>query len=141
MRKTIVNIISVLLVVLWTYAAISKLVDYNTFKFQLGQSPLWHGYANILSIGLPCLEICVALILISERTRLMGLYASFTLMLLFTGYIYYMLHYSYFIPCSCGGILGKLDWNSHLIFNIAFTLISLIAILIYKVNTMKTEIA
>jgi hypothetical protein len=32
-------------------------------------------------------------------------------------YIYLILEYSEFVPCSCGGILENMGWKSHLIFN------------------------
>jgi hypothetical protein len=35
----------------------------------------------------------------------------------FTTYIILILNFSSFIPCSCGGILEKLGWTEHLIFN------------------------
>jgi len=129
-RKVIVEIISGLLILLFVYAAISKLLDYNTFKFQLGRSPYVTGIAGFVAWALPVGELIVASLLIIKRTKLFGLYASFFLMLLFTGYIYAMLHFSYYIPCSCGGILSKMSWNQHLIFNVVFTCLALSAILL-----------
>ncbi len=132
MRKTIVNIISTLLVILWTYAAISKLLDYKTFVFQLGRSPYITGMANTVAWLLPLGELSVTALLIMKPARLIGLYASFFLMLLFTGYIYIMLHYSYYVPCSCGGILSHMSWDQHFIFNTCFTLLALLAIVLYR---------
>jgi uncharacterized membrane protein YphA (DoxX/SURF4 family) len=63
--------------------------------------------------------------------RLIGLYASFFFMILFTGYIVAILRFSSYIPCSCGGILQKMSWTQHLIFNIGFLLLAVIAILLY----------
>ena len=37
------------------------------------------------------------------------------------------------IPCSCGGVLEKMSWNEHLIFNIAFVVLGLVAILLQNV--------
>lgn len=132
MRKLTVEIISALLVVLWTYAAISKLIDYKTFVFQLGRSPYITEMANTVAWMLPLVELSVTVLLIMKPTRLIGLYASFFLMLLFTGYIYIMLYYSYYVPCSCGGILSHMSWNQHLIFNICFTVLALLAIILYR---------
>src|SRR5690606_10893575 len=49
-------------------------------------------------------------------------------MVAFTVYIYLILNYSDFVPCSCGGILEKLGWTEHLIFNAAAVLLSIVGI-------------
>ncbi len=138
-RKTILGIISALLVLLFAYAGLSKLLDYNTFKFQLGRSPYVTGIAGFVAWALPVCEIIIVLLLIIQRTRLLGLYASFFLMLLFTGYIYAMLHFSYYIPCSCGGILSKMSWSQHLVFNVVFVFIALAGILLEE-KPLKSKI-
>jgi hypothetical protein len=107
-RTTIVEIISALLIILWIYTGLNKLLDYDNFKFQLGRSPFLQDLSKPIAIALPVGELLLALSLTIKRTRLLGLYASFFLMLLFTGYIYAMLHYSYYVPCSCGGVLAAL---------------------------------
>lgn len=137
MKKITVEIISALLVALWAYAAISKLLDYGTFKFQLGRSPYVTNIAGFIAWFLPLTELTVATLLIITKTRLLGLYSSFFLMLMFTGYIYAMLHFSYYVPCSCGGILSKMSWNQHLLFNIAFTVLALIGILLSDIDILK----
>jgi len=131
-RRALTEIIAGLLALLFAYAAISKLLDYETFKFQLGKSPYVNGLAGFIAWALPCIEIAVVLLLLFKKSRLAGLYASFFLMLFFTGYIYAILKFSYYIPCSCGGILSSMSWKEHLIFNIAFTLLALTAILLYR---------
>jgi hypothetical protein len=131
-RNLIIEVISSLLVLLFIYAAVSKLNEYDSFKFQLGRSPYTTNNAGLIAWTLPVGEILVALSLVYNNTRLIGLYASFFLMLLFTGYIYAILHYSNYVPCSCGGILSQMDWNEHFVFNIIFTVLALIGLLFYK---------
>lgn len=128
LKKTAIVVIQVLLILLFTYASISKLMDYNNFKFQLGRSPYVTNMSGFVAWALPLVELVTAALLTFEPTVRVGLYFSFFLMVLFTGYIYAMLHYSYFVPCSCGGILSNLDWHSHFIFNMFFTALSLIGI-------------
>lgn len=127
-RNAIVEIISSLLILLFMYAAVSKLLDYQTFKVQLSKSPFITQFAEVTAWALPVGEILVGLALTSKKTRLIGLYASLLLMTMFTTYIYAMINYSYYIPCSCGGILSKLGWEEHLWFNLGFTLICIVAI-------------
>lgn len=140
MKKLVVEIITVLLIALWIYAGLNKLLDYGTFRFQLARSPFIQSQAGLLAWLLPIGEICIAIILVPKRTKMLGLYLSFFLMVLFTGYIYAMLHYSYYIPCSCGGVLSQLDWNSHLLFNIIFTALALLAILIQSKKSPEEKV-
>jgi hypothetical protein len=50
---------------------------------------------------------------------------------MFTFYIVIILNFSSFIPCSCGGILEKLGWREHLIFNIFFLFLALAAAVLF----------
>ena len=130
-RRAIVELISILFVLLFIYASISKLIDFQNFKIQLSKSPYLTIFSGVLSLMVPILEIAIALLLLILPGRLIGLYASFFFMILFTGFIVAILRFSSYIPCSCGGILQKMSWTQHLIFNIGFLLLAVIAILLY----------
>jgi uncharacterized membrane protein YphA (DoxX/SURF4 family) len=130
-RKITLEIITILFIILWIYAGLNKLLDFEKFRFQLGRSPYIQSLAGLVAWLLPAGEMVMALMLVIKRTRLLGLYLSFFTMCLFTGYIYVMLHYSYFIPCSCGGILSKMDWHTHLVFNIVFIFFAATGVIIY----------
>lgn len=136
-RKHTINIISFLFIVLFVYAAISKLIDFEIFKVQLAQSPLLSAYAELIAWLVPGMEIVIAGLLVFERFRLQAFYASFILMVMFTAYIYIILNFSDFIPCSCGGVLEKLSWTQHLIFNIVFILLAGVAVLVTGWHTSK----
>lgn len=131
-RKITLEIITGLLVLLFVYAAVSKLSIYGTFKMQLLKSPYTTSFASDIAWSLPAVELGAATLLIIKRTRLLGLYLSFFLMLLFTGYIYAILHFSSYVPCSCGGILSKMNWGTHFLLNIFFTMLAVIGIVLDK---------
>lgn len=111
------------------------MLDYNTFKSQLEKSPFVEHFSGLISLTLPTGEILMGSMLVYKRTSLIGLYLSFALMLLFTGYVWMMLNYAYDLPCSCGGIVSQLSWSEHLWFNIGFTLLAVIAIFL-KTNIL-----
>ncbi|HCV82486.1 MAG: hypothetical protein CMP12_01575 [Zunongwangia sp.] len=123
----ITEIISMLFLLLFVYAAVSKLLDYQKFKIQLVQSPLLATYASILVWFIPTLELIIAMILLSKYKSL-GLKLCLGLMIVFTIYIWYTLNYSDYIPCSCGGIISDLNWTEHLIFNLFWIVFAIIAI-------------
>lgn len=132
MKKYIVDIIAALLILLFMYAAVSKLLDYDTFKLQLGKSPYLTAYAASIAWLVPVTELIICIMLIVPPIRIAGFLASFFMMLLFTGYIYLMLYHSSYLPCSCGGILSRMSWEDHFYFNIVFTLLSLTGSLLVK---------
>ncbi len=117
-------------ILLFCYAAISKAIDFENFQVQIAQSPLLSAYAGVVSFAVIVLEIVIVVLLIFPKSNLLGLYSSTALMSAFTIYIYLILNYSDFVPCSCGGILEKLGWTEHLIFNIICVISGIIGILI-----------
>jgi uncharacterized membrane protein YphA (DoxX/SURF4 family) len=133
-RSTVIEVISSLLIILFIYAALNKLSDFELFKVQLSKSPFITSFSNFVAWSIPISEIVIALLLVIKRTRLIGLYASFFLMSLFTAYLVIMLNLSYYIPCSCGGVLEKLSWDQHIVFNGVFVLFSGIGVML---NTTK----
>lgn len=111
------KIISFILILVFVYAATSKILDFEQFTIQLGQSPILSAFADFISIAVISLEIFLAILLMFVPTRSLGLLFSFGLMVMFTTYIFIILNYSDYIPCSCGGVIEKLSWNQHLVFN------------------------
>ena len=129
MQKVILELICLLYILLFVYAAVSKLLDFENFQVQLGQSPLLSAFAGWLSWGVPLVELLIALLLLIQRLRFIGLLAAFSLMVMFTTYIIIILNFSSFVPCSCGGILEKMGWTEHLMFNIVFVVLAAVGIL------------
>jgi len=130
-KNVYIELVCLLYILLFIYAACSKILNFDTFRIQLGQSPLLSPLADWISFIVPILELAISFLLVFKRTKCIGLWASFVLMTLFSFYIYVILNYSAFIPCSCGGILEKLSWNQHLLFNIYFVVLAGIAILLF----------
>lgn len=136
-REILIDVISALFVVLFVYAAVTKLMDYTKFRVQIGQSPLLTAFAGTVAWLVPAVEIIVAAMLTVLRFRLLGLYASFGLMVMFTAYIVVITQFSEFVPCSCGGVLEKLGWNEHLVFNLIFVALGSVAIIFYPKEEPK----
>nr|WP_315240126.1 MauE/DoxX family redox-associated membrane protein [uncultured Flavobacterium sp.] len=139
-KNAIVDIICLLYVLLFVYAAISKLLEFQNFQAQLGQSPLLSAYTGFVSYSVLIVELVIALLLAIPKSRYVAMLASFGLMLMFTAYIIVILNYSSFLPCSCGGILEKLGWKEHLIFNITFTILAALASVFMATNKSKTAL-
>lgn len=136
-RKIIVEVICLLYILLFVYAALSKLLDFESFQAQLGQSPILGAYTGILSYTVIILELFIAVSLAFNYTRLNALYTALGLMSMFTFYIVIILNFSSNIPCSCGGILENMGWKEHLFFNILFIILACLAIILGWGNYKK----
>jgi len=118
------EIIASLFILLFIYTAISKLSDQTTFRLALHKSPVIGAYARLVAWALPATEIIIAVLLFIPSTRVIGLYASFIIMMIFTIYIGAMIFFDPTLPCSCGGVLRQMSWRQHLIFNSVSTLLA-----------------
>ncbi|MCD0472526.1 MauE/DoxX family redox-associated membrane protein [Flavobacterium sp. JAS] len=127
-KSIITELICLLYILLFVYAAMSKLLDFENFQTQLGQSPILSLYADFFSISVIVLELVMATLISIPRLRYLGLWGALVLMSMFTAYIVIILNFSSFVPCSCGGILEKLGWRAHLIFNLGFIFLAIAAI-------------
>ncbi|MFH7017356.1 DoxX family protein [Flavobacterium sp. FlaQc-47] len=138
-KSVIIESICLLYILLFVYAALSKLLDFENFQTQLGQSPILSLYADFFSISVIVIELVIAILISVPRSRYFGLWGAVVLMSIFTAYIVIILNFSSFIPCSCGGILEKLGWKAHLIFNLGFIFLAITAIRL-KSETNRTVI-
>ncbi len=128
-RKIAIEIIAFLFILLFTYASFNKLLDYQKFMIQIGQSPLLTGFGGSIPWMVITVELLISALLVIPRFRLFAFFGAFSLMVMFTAYIVAILNFSSYIPCSCGGVLAKLGWTEHLYFNSAFVLLGLAGII------------
>lgn len=131
-KVNLFDIVIFLFIMLFVYAATSKVLEFNLFKAQIGKSPLIMYYVDLIAWMIPILEIMISVFLVIPRLQLIGLFASFSLMFMFSAYIAFILTFSPYVPCSCGGILNAMGWTEHLIFNICFTLLAVVGIVLYN---------
>lgn len=129
-RKLALEILSFLFILLFVYAAFNKLMDYQKFTVQIGQSPLLTGFGNTLPWMVIAIELIIAVLLMLPRFRLIAFFAAFSLMTMFTAYIIAILNFSPYVPCSCGGVLENMGWKDHLIFNGVFVALGLAGIIL-----------
>jgi uncharacterized membrane protein YphA (DoxX/SURF4 family) len=128
LKKIIPFAVSIFFVILFCYAAISKVLDFENFQVQISASPLLNRSLQFLAYTIIIVEVLIAGLLCYRKTRNIGLIGSFVLMLVFTGYIVLIMNTSDNLPCSCGGILEKMSWHQHLYFNIGCFVLSVIGL-------------
>src|SRR5690606_26685834 len=82
-------------------------------------------------------ELAIALMLCFSKSRTLGLYLFLGFMTAFTVYIFLILNYSPFVPCSCGGVLEKMGWWEHLWFNGVVCFLCVLVILTEQSSTFN----
>src|SRR5258708_16928505 len=115
-RKKIISGISYLFLLLFLYSALDKLLNWSDFEEQFRQSPILKPIAQWLIPVVPAIEILVAIALIIPPIRLMALYSSFCMMLLFAAYLIALSTYDFYIPCNCGSLLDRIPKSIHICF-------------------------
>lgn len=132
-KELAITIIVALLVLLWSYTAASKLIDLKQFTQEIHNQTFSKNFSTLLLWFIPIAELLAAVLLLIQKTRLIGLILSAMLMFLFTGYIsLVLLDYYDRTPCSCGGVLKQLGWQAHFYFNLFFLSLSLIGIYLHQ---------
>ncbi|MFI5162354.1 MAG: MauE/DoxX family redox-associated membrane protein [Sphingobacteriales bacterium] len=129
-----------LLILLWVYAALSKLLSFSVFRTQMNMQPFYPFMRALLVYALPPVELAVAVFLVFESTVKKGLVGSLFLLALFTGYVG-LAAAGFFVhrPCSCGGVLTHIGWKAHFWFNLAFFAINVSALWITRRKEVVTK--
>ncbi|MCL8008311.1 hypothetical protein M8845_12845 [Gelidibacter japonicus] len=132
--KKIPWLVSLLFILLFVYAAVSKLIDHPKFYNDLRNSIVFGDQvvSKLVSWGIPILELVATILLAIPKFNKTGLYMALILMIGFTLYIGGTLLVNEFgiaeLPCSCGGVISHLSWQQHLLFNTFFVLLGIMGI-------------
>lgn len=127
-----VDITAYLFILLYLYTAYEKIRNHQKFESTVSRSELVGAYSAFISWAVPAIEIAIGALLILPwyKIRRVALWTAAILMTLFILYIAYMLA---FVPpkdrsCECGGVVSRMSWPVHLLFNTFYVLIGIDAI-------------
>jgi hypothetical protein len=123
-KHRVYQLILALLVLLMVYAAANKGLAFGRFNTQLSRSPILSAWHKPAAIAILLAELLAVSLLFFRRTQRLGLWACLVLLCVFTVYIIGMLLFSPKLPCSCGGIIEKLGWKGHIVFNSFFIVLA-----------------
>lgn len=133
LRAIFINTVCFLFITMFVYAAVSKWLIFNVFVSQINKQPFDDKYTPLLVWGIPISEVVVSLLMVFDRTRLLGLRIGTGMMIMFTGYIILiMMHVFGKVPCACGGAITEFTWTQHLFFNLFFVCIGVWALLLIR---------
>lgn len=124
-KKLISGICAIILSIFFLYAGIHVLHYRHFFEWQLSGNDFLKNYLNLIIWVLPIFELILSLVLLIPRTRILGFYLSFFLLLGITSIIFVLQHFFASGPCVCLGIFPSLSWLQQSIINIGFIIISI----------------
>lgn len=141
-QNAILTTICYTLSLLFIYAASAKAMDYTIFVSDIAKSPMLTAVPNtVVAPVLLGLEFLTAFLLLFKPVQRIGLYLSAFLMFMFTLYLSTLYFFYTNIPCSCGGILGKIPYPVHILFNLFFTLLSILGVLLSRKTQEPVRVA
>lgn len=139
MKRTIfIHIVLFLLVLVFSYTAISKLSATDEFTAQLHYFPIFRALPPGIAVVIPIADAIVALLLIFPLTRNAGLWSSLVLLGLFTIYLIVIVITMPELPCTCGGVISQLNWVEHIVFNIGLSGLCLLALQQHHVTSRQS---
>ncbi|NVM66871.1 putative membrane protein YphA (DoxX/SURF4 family) [Mucilaginibacter sp. SG538B] len=132
-KELLYELITSLLVLMFLYTGFSKILDFKDFEISMRFQHLPDWLTSSMTYLLPGIEIIVAALLVSDKTRIAGLYAFLMMMSCFTGYVgAALLHLFPKAPCACGGVIKSLGWGPHFLINLAFVFLAAISLRYYR---------
>lgn len=140
MWQVVYTIIICLLIFLFLYTGLSKLLHLEGFRADMQNQVFPLDWVPYITAGIPAAEIAAAVLLCFSRTRLAGLLLSLMLISAFTIYTILVLNGVFSrVPCSCGGVIRQLDWTQHFYFNMFFTIATILALIIFTRKPGEAE--
>ncbi|MDQ1805024.1 hypothetical protein RAH57_13575 [Chryseobacterium sp. CKR4-1] len=134
--KNIVTELTIfILLLIWAYTFASKIFDFETFCRQIQGAYLLSAGGKTLPYVLQIVHIGIVVLLINKKWRGIGLMTSSTVLLLYTGYLIYILHFAPSIPCSCIAMIRGMKWQDQLYFN--FIALAINSIGLFTFLTLK----
>lgn len=124
-KGVLVEVCSFLLILLFVYAASSKLFGFEKFHGQLHLYPMVQQFPLLTAISVISAELIISALLLFPSTRLPGFIGSAVLLAMFTVYLSASILSHKHLPCSCGGVIQYMSWKQHIVFNLFFFMLSL----------------
>ncbi|MCE7054724.1 hypothetical protein LZF95_08570 [Algoriphagus sp. AGSA1] len=113
--------LSILLILVWTYTGLDKLIRWETSRKAFHNQTFPAELAEVLAFAVPFVELLIALLLLFSVSRWWGYLSSILLLTVFTTYVG-LIWVGAFprVPCNCAGILESLGWAEHFWMNLGF---------------------
>lgn len=128
-RNLKTGIPTAILILLWTYTGLEKLVRFEQSRKAFLNQPTPNELEEILAYAIPGVELLLALLLLFSITRWWGYLGSALLLTVFTTYVG-LIWVGAFprVPCNCAGIIDSMGWAEHFWMNLGMIGISVLGL-------------
>ncbi|REC61808.1 hypothetical protein DRF65_13805 [Chryseobacterium pennae] len=133
-KNIISEIVVFILILTWVYTFASKVFDFETFGRQIRGAYLLSSGGNLLPYILQLVHAGIILMLLNKSWRRLGLITSMVVLVLYTGYLIYVLKFAPSIPCSCIALFNWMNWNDQLYFNLIILAINIIGLVMFSLK-------
>jgi len=133
-KNIISELIIFFLLTIWAYTFGSKIFDFDTFVRQIRGAYLLADMGYYLPYILQAGHLLIVILLLNKKWRKLGLIISLSVLLLYTGYLVYILKFAPSIPCSCIAIFKGMNWNDQLYCNFLLLALNIIGLIIFSMN-------
>lgn len=115
-----------ILIILWTYTGIDKLVRFEESRIAFLNQTFPTELSEILSYAIPGVELFLAILLLFSTTRWWGFLGTILLMSVFLTYVGLIWTGAFpRVPCNCAGIFESLGWAAHFRMNSGFIILAI----------------
>ncbi|MCH7407290.1 MauE/DoxX family redox-associated membrane protein [Belliella aquatica] len=126
-------LVLIVLITLWVYTGISKLVDFHGFKGAILNQSFSNEIGEYVAFIVPISELIIAGMLVFGKTRFLGLIASICMLCVFSTYVGLVWSEAFDrVPCGCAGIFESMGWGAHLIVNLILLGMSILSVVTRK---------
>ncbi|SDD83961.1 DoxX-like family protein [Algoriphagus faecimaris] len=110
---------SIFLILVWVYTGLEKFFRFESSRKAFLNQPMPNDLEEVLAIGVPALELLLALLLLFQVSRWWGYLGSLLLLSVFTTYVG-LIWVGAFprVPCSCAGFMESMGWAEHFFLNL-----------------------
>jgi hypothetical protein len=111
--------------VVYFYSGVDKLIHFDEFVVNFSKSPFAPSeFINEVAFCVVGTELGICFLCFFNKFQKLACLLFMIISFIFSGYVFLMITYSPYLPCSCGGLINFLTWNEHLVLNILLTTIS-----------------
>lgn len=125
-------------VVLFSYAAMKRFLNFRNFRDQLEQAPGLQGYGETAASIIIILHVLPVIFMCLPSFRILGLWMAFGTATLFTAYMGLTLFYSENLPCTCIGLFEKLSWKQNMLLSAVLMNIALAGITMTEIKDVES---
>lgn len=135
-RSIVARVLAIVLAGMLLYTATKKVMDLKAFAAHIEVLPFirtWMTY--VLTAIVLIIEYGLAVVLLYYPIKRWVYLAVIALIIVYSAYIYAILHHALVLPCSCQGAFKSLSWEQHYLVNAAVAAVALTNfILVYRIH-------